>query len=48
MAQSPTGGHDDSLDVVSIGSLSPLLVILANVLSVGSWETLRYLASGTF
>ena len=33
-----TGGHAYPLDVVSTGSLSPLLDILAKVLPFGSWE----------
>jgi len=36
------------LKVVSTGSPSPLLGISANVIPVGFWETLAFLASGTF
>ena len=42
------GGHAYLLHMVSTGSVSTLLVILANVLPVGSWEPLGSLASGTF
>ena len=34
--------------MVSTGSLSSLLGISANVIPVGSWEPLAFLASGTF
>jgi hypothetical protein len=43
-----TGGCAYLLKVISTGSLSPLLGILANVNLVGSWEPLASLASGTF
>ena len=33
-----SGGHAYPLDMVSTGSISPLLGISANVLPVGSWE----------
>jgi hypothetical protein len=36
------------LDIVSTGSILPLLGILANVLPVGSWEPLGSLVSETF
>ena len=35
-------------DMVSTGSISPLLGISANVLPVGSWELLGSLASGVY
>ena len=35
-------------EIVSTGSVSPLLAILADVIPVGSWELLSSLASGTF
>ena len=37
---SSTGGHAYLREVVSIGSLSPLLGILAKVISIGSWDLL--------
>jgi hypothetical protein len=40
--------HPYPLDMVSRGSPSPLLGIMANILAVGSCETLGSLASGTF
>ena len=43
-----TRGHVDFLDVVSTGSLLPLLDISSNVVHVGSWEPLGFLASGIF
>lgn len=43
-----TGGCAYPLDMVSTGSISPLLDILAKVFPVGSWEPLEFLASGTF
>jgi hypothetical protein len=43
-----TGSHAYPLDMVFTGYISLLLGILANVLSVGSWEPLGSLASGTF
>ena len=49
-----TGGHANLLEVVSTGSIPPLLLISANVIPVGSkvvpivsWEPLASLASGT-
>ena len=36
------------LDMVSTGSISPLLGILANIIPVGFWELVASLASGTF
>ena len=36
------------LEMVSTGSISPLLGILAKVIPIGSWEPLASLASGTF
>jgi hypothetical protein len=42
-----TGGHAYILEIVSSGSISPLLDIKANVISNGSWEPLASLASGT-
>ena len=39
---------DYALDVVSTGSEPPLLGISANVITLGSWGTLAFLASGTF
>ena len=42
-----TGGRAYLLEVVSTGSISPLLLILAKVISVGSWEPLTSLASRT-
>jgi hypothetical protein len=44
---SSTRGHAYLLDVVFIVSISLLLVILANVIPVGSWEPLPSLLSGT-
>ena len=43
-----TGGHAHPLDLVSTGSISPLLGISANVPPVGSWELLGFLVSWTF
>ena len=43
MAPSLTRGHAYSLDMVSTGSISPLLGISA--LSVGSWEPISSMAS---
>ena len=43
-----TGGHAHPLDLVSTGSISPLLDISAKVFPVGAWEPLGSLASGTF
>jgi len=43
-----TKGLSYPLDMVSAGSQSPLLGILAKVLPGGSWELLGSLASGTF
>ena len=43
-----TGGHAYLLEVVSTGSISPLLGILANGIPAESWEPLTSLASGTF
>ena len=37
-----------ALDMVSTGSVPPLLGISANVITLGSWGTLAFLASGTF
>ena len=36
------------LDIVSTGSISPLLGILDNVLHVGCWEPFESVGSGTF
>jgi len=44
----PNWGHPYLLNMVSTGSLSPLLGIFAEVLPVGSWEPLGSLTSGTF
>ncbi|EDL41692.1 mCG148474 [Mus musculus] len=44
----PTGGCAYPLDMVSTGTISPLLGVLANVIPIESWEPLVYLASGTF
>jgi hypothetical protein len=41
-------GGSLQLDMVSTFSFSPLLVISANVIPVGSWEPLASLASGAF
>ena len=43
-----TGARAYLLEVVSTGSISPLLDILANVIPLGSWEPLTSLVSGTF
>jgi hypothetical protein len=43
-----TGDRACLLDMVSTGSLSPLLGISTNVIFIGSWESLAFLASGTF
>ena len=43
-----TGAGAYLLEVVSTGSISPLLDILANVIPLGSWEPLTSLVSGTF
>lgn len=45
---SSTRGHTYVLEVVSSGSISLLLDILANVFLTGSWEPLISLASRTF
>ena len=45
---SSTGNHAYPLDMVSTGSISRLLDILANALPVGSWEPFVSLVSGTF
>jgi hypothetical protein len=45
---SSTGSHAYLLEVVSTGSLSPLVGILAKVIDDGSWQPLASLASGTF
>ena len=42
------GGYAYLLEVVSVGCISPLLGILAKVISIGSWEPLASLESGTF
>jgi hypothetical protein len=44
---SSTGGHTYLLEVVSTGSVSTSLHILAKVISFGSWELFASLASGT-
>jgi hypothetical protein len=41
-------GHAYPLDMVSTGSICPLLIILANILCLGSWEPPGFLASGGF
>ena len=43
-----TGARAYLLEVVSTGSISILLGILANVILTGSWEPLAALVSGTF
>jgi hypothetical protein len=43
-----SGGSAYLLEVVSSGSISLLLGILANVIPVESWEPLASLVSGTF
>lgn len=43
-----TGGHAYLLEVVSTGYMSPLLGILAKVVTIGSWEPLASLKSVTF
>jgi hypothetical protein len=43
-----TGEYAYLLEVVSTGSISPLLGILANVIPFGSWEPLTSLMHGTF
>jgi hypothetical protein len=43
-----TGGHAYLLKVVSTGSISPLLGILAKVISHGTRESLASLKFGTF
>jgi hypothetical protein len=43
-----TGGRAYLLEVVSTGSISPLLDIFANVIFFGSWEFIASLESGTF
>ena len=43
-----TGGCAYLLEMVSTGSIFPLLSILAKVILIGSWEPLASLESGTF
>ena len=43
-----TRGHVYLLEVVSSGSISPLLGISAKVIPIGSWEPLTSLVSGIF
>jgi hypothetical protein len=43
-----TGGCVYLLNMVSMGSISPVLGISANVIPTGSWEPLVSLESGTF
>jgi hypothetical protein len=43
-----TGGPVYLLEVVSSGSISPLLGILVNVTSTDSWKPLTFQFSGTF
>ena len=42
------GGHVYLLEVLSSGSISPLLRISTNAIPTGSWEPLTTMASGTF
>jgi hypothetical protein len=46
--QPSTVGHVYLLEVVSSGFISLLLDISANIISIGSWEPLASLVSGTF
>ena len=43
-----TGGHAYLLEVVSSGSISPLLGILVKVILIESWKPLTFQVSGTF
>ena len=43
-----TEGHVHLLEVISAGSISLLLAILANVIPIGSWEPQASLDSGNF
>jgi hypothetical protein len=42
------GGHVYLLEMISSGSIFLLLAILANVIPIGSWESLEFLVLRTF
>jgi hypothetical protein len=43
-----TGDFVNLLEMVSYGSVSLLFVVSGNVISIGFWENLASLSSGTF